>query len=62
MGGTTPLFSKNWPQSAFQNRLTKTTATHHDKAHMVETKIFTHRLSQMQQCTTVHLGPQDSKQ
>lgn len=41
--------TKNWPQSAFQNRLTKTTATHHDKVHMVETKIFTHRLSQIQQ-------------
>lgn len=42
--------TKSWPQSAFQNRLTKTTATHHDKVLVVEMKIFTHRLSQIQQC------------
>lgn len=44
------FLTKSWPQRAFQNRLTKTTATHHDKVHVVEMKIFTHRLSHIQQC------------
>lgn len=42
--------TKDWPPSALQNRLTKTTAQHHDGVRVLEMKIFTHRLSQTQQC------------
>lgn len=42
--------TKDWPSSALQNRLTKTTAQHHDGVRVLEMKIFTHRLSQTQQC------------